>query len=230
MTLIIIVSICYLFVLSALIRAGLSKGRYGNKYIILKGSTSVCFVLLALVTAIWRGNGLLTFFMLLPSLLLCLSGDVLLAFANVRKKFFGKYFLAGAISFAIGHALFIVVFRAISAAQSFWMWPMLILPIIMSAFVFVVGKRNKRFRFGKMMLPGTVYAFFVGLMTVAAVRMCSLAVYDIRAWLMAAGAVLFFVSDVILMFMYFYYKPRRVLRAFNFGTYYIGMMLIALAC
>ncbi len=230
MPFIIIVVICYLCLLFALIFSEKGKDRFGYRHIILKSGTSACFILLAFAASLWRGNGMTMFFMLLPSLLFCMAGDILLAFSNVKKKFFSNYFLCGAISFAVGHALFILVFRLISAAENFWAWQMLIPPVLMSAFIFIVGKKNKRFRFGKMTLPGTIYAFCVGLMTVSAIRMCSLSVYNVRVWLMAAGAVLFFISDFILMFMYFYYKPRQTLRAFNLSTYYIGMMLIALAC
>ncbi len=43
------------------------------------------------------------------------------------------------------------------------------------------------------------------------------------------GAMLFFISDIILSFIYFYKKPAKPLVALNLITYYIGQGLIALS-
>ncbi|MFR9160946.1 MAG: lysoplasmalogenase family protein [Ruthenibacterium lactatiformans] len=44
-----------------------------------------------------------------------------------------------------------------------------------------------------------------------------------------AGAALFLISDAVLLFVYFYVRPRKALRAVNLAAYYLGMLCLALS-
>ena len=45
----------------------------------------------------------------------------------------------------------------------------------------------------------------------------------------AVGAALFLISDAVLLFVYFYVRPRKALRAVNLAAYYLGMLCLALS-
>ena len=47
--------------------------------------------------------------------------------------------------------------------------------------------------------------------------------------LAAVGAALFLISDAVLLFVYFYVRPRKALRAVNLAAYYLGMLCLALS-
>ena len=50
-----------------------------------------------------------------------------------------------------------------------------------------------------------------------------------RGALAAVGAALFLISDAVLLFAYFYVRPRKALRAVNLAAYYLGMLCLALS-
>ena len=50
-----------------------------------------------------------------------------------------------------------------------------------------------------------------------------------RGALAAVGAALFLISDAVLLFVYFYVRPRKALRAVNLAAYYLGMLCLALS-
>ena len=78
-----------------------------------------------------------------------------------------------------------------------------------------------------------LYSLLVSLMVVKALQAGFFARADksalLPAALMAAGAVLFWVSDLILVFMYFGKIRHKRLRYWNLSTYYMGVFLLALS-
>ena len=110
-------------VLDHLFLAEMERGNH-PKAVRLKGLASLCFVLTGLWFTIFAGGGkhhLLIAF----GLVLGLVGDVLLAMRFEYPEKHDQYFLIGAISFALGHVLYIAALlgvngRAWLPAIPFW--------------------------------------------------------------------------------------------------------------
>ena len=79
-----------------------------------------------------------------------------------------------------------------------------------------------------MELPALAYSLCVGLMCARGTAF-GFACGGRRGALAAGGAALFLISDAVLLFVYFYVRPRKALRAVNLAAYYLGMLCLALS-
>ena len=138
--------------------------------------------------------------------------------------FFSRFFLAGTVAFMGAHAGFCVLF---ARAPGVRLRPILALPALVAGAAALCIRDKRRFKLKKLAPAAFVYALCVGLMTSLALAGW-LGAPSARSALTAAGAVLFFASDALLLFLYFYHKKRGWLRAANLLTYYIGMLCLAL--
>lgn len=227
---IVIACLFYLALVALLLAVAYSK-RLFCYYAAAKAAASTGFLLLAVLIWLLRGRQSGAFFWwILPSLALCLAGDVLLGLANTRGSQFSRYFLSGAVAFTLAHCGYCVCFtvtRPGAYAPRPLEW---VLPLLMLAGMLLCVRDSRRFaKLHKMRVPGVIYSVFVGLMCAKAVSFAIGTGGSAQGLLVAAGGVLFLISDVVLVFMYFYYKPRRLLRAVNLGTYYLAMLCFALA-
>lgn len=224
MALLITISVVYVLGLCFLLWVS-RKNR--GLYALAKGVCSTLFVLCAIFAFIYGGqNGTAAFAIMLAGLVLCACGDILLGIANRNaKKVSKKPFVLGAVFFSFAHLAFCAMFYA----KLPFNWYDLILPVICVILVFMLEKSDK-IRLKKIKPLALVYSFLVGLMTGKAASMLFLAgglyIGDV---ILAMGAVLFFISDVILMFLYFGTNRRKLMRGANLVTYYVGIYLMALS-
>lgn len=193
-----------------------------------KASTSALFLIIALVAFFTTGmrQGAV-FAMLFVCMVFCLGGDVFLSLANVHSKLFSRFFLLGVGSFMAGHFLFCVLFYAMVPFNLIDV----VLPAISLAVVFCCGQ-STRFRLKRMhmLVPALVYTVFVALMVTKGMQAgMAYGIATARGALLAAGCVLFFISDALILFVYFYTKNRSWTRAANLILYYIGMLCLALS-
>ena len=184
------------------------------KAVRLKGLASLCFVLFA-------GGGkhhLLIAF----GLVLGLIGDVLLAMRFEYKERHDLYFLIGAVSFALGHVLYIAALLGVNGkawlpAIPFWI-----------GLLAIAGVCALRFKAdaGKMQIPGYGYMALVAAMGAIA---CGLAVKvpGDATVLFAIGGVLFVISDTILSIHTFGTAKEPVYNRWVHYTYYAAQILIA---
>jgi len=148
------------------------------------------------------------------SFLLCALGDVLLIPADKRA------FLAGLVSFLLGHVGFAIAFalRGLQPAPLVWALPALIL------LAAIVLRWLWPHLVPKMRLPVLAYILGISVMVLAA--LCTV------AWLpspaLIAGATLFFVSDLFVARNRFV-QPGFINRAFGLPLYYAGTLLLAWA-
>ncbi|MDL2252619.1 lysoplasmalogenase [Ruminococcaceae bacterium OttesenSCG-928-I18] len=198
-----------------------------RRYPVAKGVLSAGFVLgsvLAYLTG-QRGEFLL-YLLLLGALVFCASGDILLGIANKsHSKVRAKPFVAGSLCFLLAHLFFCTLFFTEAAFR-----PLdLIFPAVLVALLFYLSKKGK-IRLKKMWPLGYSYTALVGLMASKAV-ICGFRVGILSGLglFTAVGAVLFLVSDVILLFLYFGVKRLHWLRTGNLITYYSGIALIGLS-
>lgn len=181
---------------------------------------SLGFVALAACSAL-VGNRPVAFWQLLPALLFCLAGDVILALYNRSRR--SALFLAGLVCFLAGHLLFLWGLDRVQPLG----WPVFLAAVLGGSGVWGLS-RLPVLKIGKF-LPWTIlYGAAVSALVGKAVQ---LAAGLGEAWCFWAlgGAALFWISDLLILFLYFWPGRHLRLHGANLLTYYGGMALLALS-
>jgi uncharacterized membrane protein YhhN len=142
-----------------------------------------------------------------------LAGDVLLMLPSNR-------FVAGLVSFLVAHLWYLAAFVSVDGFGL----SLLALPC---AAYFAVLLAILLPHTGRMKLPVIAYGLAIVAMAWQALERGARA-QTTGAWLAAAGAVLFVVSDSVLAYNRFV-RGFRAAHAVVLGTYYLGQSLIALS-
>jgi uncharacterized membrane protein YhhN len=147
----------------------------------------------------------------LLALLLCFAGDLLLM---LRRGF-----LPGLVSFLLGHLAYVVAFSVLLLPRS---WPAVwsLPPLVVSTVAAVWLSPH----LGRLRLPVVAYVAVITVMVWGAV---AVTVAGHGPWFLAAGAILFYLSDLAVA------RDRLVTKAFGSRTwglpaYYLGQFLLAL--
>lgn len=194
-----------------------------EKYVaadILKGSAALMFVIIGYIgytniTTDSFGKKILI------GLIFGMLGDILLNLRFVFKKAGQKVFLVGIVAFLTGHILYLAAL--IPFAEH------LVVDIIIGA---VIAAALLTYIFKTMEVKpafkafGIVYLGAVIIMTVIAIHI-AIGTCNTHDIVYAVGAVLFTVSDVVLIFNTFSKTTKFSLRITNLSLYYIGQLLIA---
>ena len=154
---------------------------------------------------------------ILLGLLLSFGGDVALMFQDHRKAF-----MLGLVLFLLAHIAYTVVFVLLGRFSG---WDMLSTVVLLVAGVSFY--RLIQPNLGTMRLPVMVYILVISVMVNrASSAPASPAFTGMQAMLVVIGAVLFYISDLILAAARFWrpWKYSRISLAF----YYSGQLLIAL--
>ena len=194
-----------------------------KKAVVLKGAASLFFVLLGGVSWLEVQSNFGT--MVLIGLVLGMMGDI---FLNLRNLYEGsksmKVFALGILFFLSGHFLYIAALvrkspRIIySAMLTTAVLSLLAIPPLMRR----VTAPNRGLRiFGWVYLAVVIAMFSSSLMLLVEKGV------ETGALLFSLGALLFVVSDFIMIY-YSFGEKIRPLRAINLLSYYIGQILIAL--
>lgn len=161
------------------------------------------------------------YYSLLPGLMMCLVGDVVLGIGSSKKS--NNWFLGGLGSFLIGHILLVWAFSKVQPISGCDF----IVPAVMVLITWGLSCM-KGMNVGKLLPYVLVYSFFVALTFAKSLNMV-LSVGSVRNGLLCIGTLLFLISDAIILFLYFYKKKHYLVGFFNLLTYYYGMFLIALS-
>ena len=185
----------------------------------LKGLASLCFVLLGILA----GSSAPIARLIVIGLILGLIADVMLNLRYVFKEKGQLVFLVGILVFLSGHILYLAAVLPISGK---WLI-CLIAAAILTAFLmwWILSKITAKMAFK---IFGIVYIGAIVFLNCAAIA--NLIVQSSTfTGLFAIGAILFLVSDIVLILNTFGGKTRFALRVTNIGLYYIGQMLIAVS-
>lgn len=199
-----------------LIRAELLKIRR-QSYVFKPLSTLL--VIAAAAASFWEPNHQPVYTIgILIGLVFSFGGDVALLFQENPKAF-----RIGLVLFLTAHIAYICVL-VILGQSSPW-------DLLSGAVLAAVGLLIYRLfapNLGSMKLPVIVYITVISLMVNRAIAVFNSPEFSTaQAWMIAAGAVLFYASDVILALNRFW-RPWKYQRI-NLALYYAGQMLIALA-
>lgn len=155
--------------------------------------------------------------MILITLVLFFVGDVFLAFANGGKV--KRWLIGGLIFFWLGHIGLIV---CMIEHQGFD-YLSLVLGLMPVAMMIGIRKVFFKIDFRGLFLILTAYAYTLGILV-------SLALLSYSSNIgLASGIFIFFLSDILLIFWYFYPKCPRIIKLMNVITYFGAVFLIALS-
>ena len=189
--------------------------------VVLKGLASACFVLLGFLL---KGEGgSRTANLIVTGLLLGCVADVLLNLRYVFEKKGQLIFLVGILVFLSGHILYLA---AILPGAKHWLLCVLV-GLVLTALLMVWIFR----RITAKMAFKVFGVFYLGAIMVLNVVAIGNLITDPSTFtaLFAAGALLFLVSDIVLILNTFGKETRQSLRIVNISLYYLGQLLIALS-
>ena len=189
----------------------------------LKFAGGAAFTAAGVVCGIVARADAAVFAPLLVGLLFGVLGDFLLAVKNVREKRHEKALFAGGIAaFAAGHIAYIVYFYRL-APHGY------LAPVSAAAFAVLyvaVTATAGNFKYGGMLVPVSLYCFVVAYSFTAAVSAASAGAAGV---LVAVGAALFLLSDVVLSVFLFAPVRCKVLGILNLAAYFPAQFLLALS-
>lgn len=185
-------------------------------YIVYKTITSIIFCLLAFYNIISiHGDH----FLLMP-LLFCLVGDILLAYYNRRK--YKKCFIFGLYAFFCAHIGFVSHMYLISAFNLID----LLLPLLSVIAVYWLD-RKKVIALKGMRNYCLIYSLFVSLLMAKGIDL-HIMFGNAKSLALMSGGISFFVSDLLILFLYFK-KSTRPIHFLNLATYYSAMYLFSIS-
>ena len=204
------------FVFAALTALGIWKDNRGLQFIAKPAVMVTLFIYLWMSTGLqgatlWFGLGML----------LSLTGDVLLLWIE-------RFFIYGLAAFLLAHVSYLVGFNLPVSPVSLW-------GLLLAVIVGLGGARVMRRILSSivekgqalMKIPVAVYGAVISLMLLSAMLKLTDPAWGADASaLVALGAFLFFLSDIVLAWNKFV-SPIQNGRMLNIGMYHIGQILLA---
>lgn len=202
----------------AVLAAVACRKQWKRYYVWAKVAASASF-LVVLAAAAYRGGSVYWFYRMLPAFLCCFFGDILMAEYNISHR--RIFFITGLSVFLAGHLFFV-------------RWLCTLQPLGTEDFVFPVTAvaltycltSVKSIHTGKLKPAILVYSFFVALFFSKGVHL-AVAQTSLCSFWIAAGSMLFLMSDISILFLYFRKRKGCGLHLFNLATYYYGMFFLA---
>jgi len=179
-----------------------------QKEVLSKTAASAAFV--ALGFARWSaGDPVGTW--LIAALVLCAIGDCCLLW--------GRSFDLGVISFLLGHLAYVAGF---TVALPIGQWPLLIMVILV-----VAGTIASRWLWPHLGRQWPMVLTYIVVISVMVWGGISTSTNGVLAWTAAAGALLFYISDLVVARQRFVHESF-INRAVGLPVYYLGQLLLAL--
>ena len=188
--------------------------------VILKGSAALIFCTIGL-TAMADASNLPFAKLIVLGLHFGALGDVLLNLRFVFPNNGQKIFLACVAAFLDGHILYLCAMIPLSDNLVLCLIIGVILAAALLAWIFKTLTVKLAFK-----IFGVLYIGAIVLMTAVAVGNLIAAPHT-AAWMHAIGAVLFTLSDIVLIFNTFGSEQKFSMRITNLSLYYLGQLMIA---
>ncbi|MBU2515753.1 lysoplasmalogenase [bacterium] len=210
-----IITGCLIIIVTYLIRAEFRANK--KQVYFLKPTASLLIVATIVISFFLKGDSTAFKTTILLGMLFCLGGDVALMFDS------SKAFKAGLVLFLIGHIFYAATLLAFNDVTFFEP-----LPSLSVLFVSLLVFRYLFPGLKEMKVPVLFYIIVISIMLNAALLTFQSGFFnETQAWLLAIGAALFYISDIILAVNKFRlpFKYNRISLAF----YFAGQLLIALS-
>ena len=220
MTIAIIALCCIGIALQALFIDREHKKEY-TLALILKGCASACFVILGIITSQKAADAGFARYVVL-GLCLGMGGDILLNLRFLFEKKGSLIFLIGILVFLSGHVMYLIALLPLCANVVTGLILGAVFTAVILLWIFRQITAKPAFK-----IFGVFYIGAIVIMTTIAV-MNLISGFSVRNLIFATGALLFLLSDIILIINNFGGKDSRTLRTMNLSLYYIGQLCIAI--
>lgn len=215
-----------LAVVTAVLFVVFSNGQKSFVSLSLKTLASFCFTVLAFSAILVKGVSVPTWLFCLGFVVSCF-GDIILALPDMQELRARSIMitLIGGLCFAVAHVFYI---SAMFVAFGFEWWTLLV-AVALGAVFYWGNKAIGKLQYGTLSVGMGVYALFVSLVTAVSITAITNGVNLVGGIMMLCGFVFFWLSDIVLMNIYFGNKPEKKTKLyyFNLAFYYIGQILIA---
>lgn len=195
-----------------------AKEQYVNA-VILKGLASLCFVAIGYMCN--PGNQVSN--LIVIGLMTGMVADVLLNLRMVFEKKGQLIFLVGIVVFLTGHIMYLAAIFPLCSYKAACIIAGIVLTALLMMWIFKRITAKKAFK-----IFGVVYIGAIMLLNCVAIGNV-IAAQSPFNMLFAAGAILFLISDIVLILNTFGSEFRQSLRNTNISLYYAGQLLIALS-
>lgn len=189
--------------------------------VILKGSAAILFCTIGAVAMATVSANQSFAKLVVCGLCFGVLGDILLNLRFVFPKIDQKIFLLGVVAFLTGHILYLCAIVPLSQN----LLPCLIVGVILAAALLTGIFKTLTVKLA-FKIFGVLYIGAIVLMTAVAIGNVITAP-GTAAWMHAIGAVLFTLSDIVLIFNTFGKEQKFSMRITNLSLYYLGQLLIA---
>ena len=187
------------------------------KAVILKGLASLCFVAIGLICS----PGTHVASMIVTGLIIGSIADVLLNLRMVFKEKGQLIFLVGIVVFLTGHIMYLAAVIPLCTNKLVCIIIGLVLTALLMVWIFQRITAKPAFK-----IFGVVYIGAIMLLNCVAIGNVVAAQSPFNI-VFAIGAVLFLVSDIVLILNTFGSEFKQSLRNTNISLYYAGQLLIA---
>ncbi len=195
-----------------------NQGKYVQA-VVLKGLASICFVVLGLLSS--PGTHMAK--LIVTGLILGCIADVLLNLRWVFKEKGQAIFLVGILVFLSGHIFYLAAILPICQSKMLCILAGVVLTALLMMWIFKRITAKMAFK-----IFGVFYIGAIMILNCVAVGNL-ISVPSAFTGIFAVGAVLFLISDIVLILNTFGSETKMSLRITNIGLYYIGQLLIALS-
>ncbi len=206
----------------------IARDRNGSvKAVLLKIIPSFLFIAVAFVSFIANPSpGVTAFFMLITMGLICgLIGDIVLDLKILYSESSSLYQHGGMVAFLAGHLFYLAALIMYFGFN----WIPLIFAVVIALAIILISIYILKVDFKEHTIDSYLYSFFLSYMMTQACYAAVIQGYAAATLLLAVGSVLFLLSDVVLIGVYYQNKDSSAYIAINHILYYAAQYAIALS-
>jgi uncharacterized membrane protein YhhN len=206
----------------------IARDRNGSvQALLLKTLASFLFISVAFTSfTVNPGQGVATFAMLIIMGLICgLIGDIVLDLKVMYRESTSLYQHGGMVAFLVGHLYYLAALIIYFGFD----WMPVVIALVLAVIIGLVSKFILKFNFAEHTVDTYAYSFFLSYMMTQACYAAITQGFTTCTVLLAAGAILFLLSDLVLVMIYYDNKDSRPFIAANYILYYAAQYTIALS-
>ena len=206
----------------------IARDRKGSvQALLFKTLTSFLFIAVAFASFLANPNqGVATYAMLIMMGLVCgLIGDIVLDLKIMYRESSSLYQHGGMVSFLIGHLFYLAALIIYFGFN----WVPVVIALALALIIGLVSKFVLKFNFAEHTIDTYAYSFILSYMMTQACYAAITQGFTTCTVLLAAGAILFLLSDLVLVMTYYDNKDSRPFIVVNHVLYYAAEFTIALS-
>ncbi|MDD4686170.1 MAG: lysoplasmalogenase family protein [Clostridia bacterium] len=214
-----------LAVLMSALFVWVSNGQTGIKSLVFKSISSFLFTGLALYACFLNGFVWGAFLFIIGFIASCF-GDVILGLPDFPEMKAKKqnFILFGGLAFAVAHTAYYIGMIILFG----WAWWTLLVAVAFALFFYFFNKLVMKINYGKLSKGILIYALFVSVVLCQGLYALVALQFSLYSILIAFGFLFFYVSDVVLMKIYFGENQNNIkLYHYNLSFYYAAQILLA---